>query len=137
LLDPEYTVYVGAAQQREWFAELEDRLNRRRFHFTPCLGLAWMLAQLESLAAGEAGPLPAGTHLIATVCPQSAGLLDVQDLARLSRAVQELRMPRSVTPDRVFTHETYYLEMSGLTLPLCTSKPETAWSFGKETIVFL
>jgi CRISPR-associated protein Cas5h len=135
LIRPEFTVYVGAERPDAWLADLEAHLREGRTHFTPCLGPAWMIAQVEFGAAGEAEPLPFGVHNICTVCARSAGILELPRLIdRRGVAVQELRMPRTVTPDRVFQHENYYVEMQGRPIPVRT--PE-AWSFHGEAVVFL
>ena len=95
-----------------------------------------MLARVAWEAAGEAEPLPDGVHDIGTVCPRSEETKLV--LPRLSErkgyAVQEVRMPRSVTTERVFTHANYYLEIQGRPIPVKTTN---AWSFQNEAIVFL
>jgi len=137
LLDPEFTVYVGAEPMAEWFVRLEACLREGRSHFTPCLGLAWMIAEVRLVQNGVAEPLPPGTHPIRTVCRHSAGQIDPSQMPSEGLAVQELRMPRSVTSERIFTHESYYLEMNGRPLPVRTREPGQAWSFGKDVIAFL
>jgi CRISPR-associated protein Cas5h len=135
LIRPEFTVYVGMDDPGAWLADLEARLREGRTHFTPCLGPAWMIAQVEFGDAGEAEPLPLAVHDVRTVCPRPAGPLELPQLIkRQGHAVQEVRMPRTVTPDRVFQHENYYLEMEGRPVPVRTSR---AWSFREEAVVFL
>jgi CRISPR-associated protein Cas5h len=136
LVDPDFAVYVGALGEPAWMTDLEARLAANRTHYSPCLGPAWMLARLELEASGEGRPLPEGIHDVATVCRRS----DNNSLAldrlkdRKGHAVQEVRMPREVTADRVFSHANYYLEMNGRPMPIRTA---TAWSFHEEAIVFL
>ena len=133
LLEPAFAVYVGAEQPVSWFADLERLLQEGRSHFTPCLGLAWMLGRVGRLKVGEAESLLPGTHRIATVCRRSVGQLDLLELAQAEKnAVQEIRMPRTVTPDRLFTHESYYLELNGHPLPVRTSEAGQAWAFGRR-----
>ena len=112
-----------------WIADLEARLRAGRTHFTPCLGLAWMLARVEWEAAGEGEATAAWQS---TTSPRSARgrmrtKLVLPRLAeRREHAVQEVRMPRDVTTDRVFVHANYYLEMQGRPIPVRTPN---AWSF--------
>jgi CRISPR-associated protein Cas5h len=136
LLDPDFVVYVGADEKVEWITELESRLREEKTHFTPCLGLAWMLADVSWEATGVAEPLPDEIHEVGTVCPRSdeTKLILPRLAERKGYAVQEVRMPRSVTTDRVFTHANYYLELQGRAIPV---KTPHAWSFQGEVINFL
>jgi CRISPR-associated protein Cas5h len=136
LLDPDFVVYVGADERFEWITELESRLREAKTHFTPCLGLAWMLAEVSWEAAGVAKPLPDGVHEVGTVCPRSdeTKLILPRLAERKGYAVQEILMPRSVTIDRIFAHANYYLELQGRAIPVKTTH---AWSFQGEAIVFL
>jgi len=136
LVDPDFTVYVGAPGEVAWMPDLEARLASNRTHYTPCLGPAWMLARLELEACGEGLPLPEGIRDIATVCPRSDNTSLALDKLkdRKGHAVQEVRMPREVTSNRIFTHANYYLEMNGRPMPVRTA---AAWSFQDEAIVFL
>lgn len=136
LLDPNFVVYAASPDPRGWIADLEARLRSGRTHFTPCLGLAWMLARVEWGEAHDGEPLPHGVHDVATVCPRRDGNeLELSQLAdRQHHAVQEVRMPSDVTPDRVFVHANYYLEMQGRPIPVRTAN---AWSSGEEAIIFL
>src|SRR4051794_6399519 len=49
---PEYRVW--AALPAPYHGELAARLVERRWHFTPCLGLAWMFAELDEAEEMEA-----------------------------------------------------------------------------------
>jgi CRISPR-associated protein Cas5h len=136
LLDPDFVVYTASPDPKGWIADLEARLRSGRTHFTPCLGLAWMFARVEWQDTREGEPLRHGVHEVATVCPRRGeNELVLPRLAeRRQHAVQEIRMPSEVTPDRVFVHANYYLEMQGRPIPVRTA---TAWSLREETIIFL
>ncbi len=134
LLAPEFRIFV-AIRNRKWMDDLCERFagSTVRTHFTPCLGPAWMLATLEPEMIGDAVALPEGAHQIVTICRRSVVRLPkLQELSGL--AVQEVRMPRTVTPDRIFKQENYLVEMNGQPLPVETSH---AWSFGGQKVTFL
>ncbi len=135
LLKPKFLIYVGSADSQPWMNELCRRFDSPavQTHFTPSLGLASMLAHLTRVDLAEAEPLDLGRHLASTLCRKSEGTLpSLKELEGLE--VQELRMPRSVTEDRVFTQENYYLEMKGQPLPFETAG---AWKFQNRVITFL
>jgi CRISPR-associated protein Cas5h len=136
LVDPDFVVYAGSAGSAGWLKDLESRLREGRTHFSPCLGPAWMLARIGWESSGEAEPLPEGVHEVSTVCPRTdENKLALPRLAeRKGHTVQEVRMPRAVTSDRVFTHANYYLEMQGRPIPVQTTQ---AWFFQGEATVFL
>ena len=135
MLSPDFHIYIASADGRPWMDELCDRFDGPtvRTHFTPCLGPAWMIAELQREQAQEAERLPDGLHEVATVCPVND--VELPKLERLQGlAVQEVRMPRTVTPDRIFTHANYYLVMDGRPLPVRTAR---AWAFAGRAIAFL
>ncbi len=132
LLNPVYTIWVhlpGAMHE-----ELAARLRERRWHFTPCLGLSEMLADLAFEGTEPAEPLAAGIHEVATVFPRDLGELNTEALYERELALLALRMPCSVTADRVFSHRAYYLERAARPVPVNTSQ---AWQAGRTIIAFL
>jgi CRISPR-associated protein Cas5h len=118
----------------DYHAHLALRLQKRRWHFTPCLGLAWMLADLEYLGEREAETLPVGTHRIASVVRQDAGKIDLEAACAEGLTLQSIRMPADATADRVFTQRAYWVEFHGRPFPVTTGE---AWRWGSESVVFL
>lgn len=132
LWQPGYRVWASLPGTLQ--ADLAGRLRDRRWHFTPCMGLSEMLADLEYIHEGDAEPLPKGVHSIGTVVPQGAGEVDISQAADKGLSLQTLRMPAAVTEDRVFSHRTYWLEHLGRPLPFET---ERAWRLGEDSLTFL
>ena len=131
---PDFIVY--AALPDPYHDEFVSRLAERRWHFSPCMGLSEMFADITLRDPGitVAEPLERGTHDSASVIPQQAGELEMDDAFRRGLAIQSLRMPCTVTPDRIFTHASYYVERDGKPVPFKTDK---AWRVGREVVVFL
>lgn len=131
---PDFTVYASLPDP--YLDDLASRIDDRRWHFTPSLGLSEMLADI--LPCGDrlvdAEKLPSGIHDVVTVIPQQAGELDTGAVFSRGLALQSLRMPRDVTKDRVFTHASYYVERNAKPVPFNTS---AAWRVGGEAVVFL
>jgi CRISPR-associated protein Cas5h len=132
LFKPEYTVWISLPEPHQ--NELEERLRERRWHFSPCLGLSELGADLTFLDAGEGEPLPAGDHRVHTVFPQADAELDMDRVFAEEAVLHSLRMPRAVTPDRVFSHAAYFLERDARPVPVRTEK---AIRFGEETLLWL
>jgi CRISPR-associated protein Cas5h len=132
LWKPDFRVWV--ALPGDYHAEFAARLNERRWHFTPCLGLSEMLANLEFLDEHEALSLPAGTHKIASVVREDAGQIDLAAACAEGLTLQSLRMPAEATAERVFTHRAYRVEFRGRPFPVTTGQ---AWQCGSEAVVFL
>ncbi len=132
LFQPHYVVY--AALPATYATELDERLRRRRWHFSPCMGLSEMLADLNWLGTFDACPLPQGVYDIATVVPQAAAQLDSAAVFNHQLAVRHLRLPREVTPDRVFRHAAYFIERDGKPIPAHTNG---AWKVDDKIIMFL
>lgn len=129
---PRYRVW--AALPSGFQEELAARLRERRWHFSPCMGLSEMLAEVTWVGECDAQPLPAGGHLVAGVVRAEAVQVNVEAAANDNLAIQTLRMPRAVTPDRVFTHADYLLETRGRAIPVETAK---AWKAGEDVLIFL
>jgi CRISPR-associated protein Cas5h len=113
---------------------LARRLKDRRWHFTPCMGLSEMLADLEFIHESDAEPLPMDTHLIGSVVPKDSGEVDPAQASDAGLTLQMLRMPVAVTEDRVFSHRTYWLERHGRPFPFETAR---AWRLGQDIFSFL
>jgi CRISPR-associated protein Cas5h len=114
--------------------DLASRLRNRRWHFTPCMGLSEMLADLEFVQEDVAKPIAMGSHLITAIAPQDSGRVDTTRAADLGLTLQSLRMPVSVTEDRVFSHRGYWAEHQGLPFPFET---DWAWQLGADRFLFL
>jgi CRISPR-associated protein Cas5h len=129
---PDYRVW--AALPGRYHDELLERLIERRWHFTPCLGLAWMFADLDEAEETGAEPLGAGVHRVATVAPQDAGAVAMQEAFAAGATLQALRMACAVTPGRAFSHRAYWLEIGGNPFPFQTAQ---AFQCGEAAVVWL
>ncbi|RMH34854.1 MAG: CRISPR-associated protein Cas5 [Nitrospirae bacterium] len=132
LLNPRYEVWV--ALPPPYHTDFNTRLQERRWHFQPCLGLTELMADLVWEESLEAEPLPHGIHRIESVFPRESGALDMDAVFEERLVLHALRMPRQVTPDRVFTHASYFLEKTGRPVPVSTSQ---AYRAGEAVIAFL
>lgn len=132
LLKPRYRVWANIPDP--YHADFGKRLQDRRWHFSPCLGLSEMLAELKFIGEYSSEALPNGKHCVNTALRRNAGNID-RDLAWEKKlAIHMLRMPRDVSPERQFQHEAYYVEREGQPIPVITDQ---AWLVGKDTVVFL
>lgn len=129
LLDPDFVVDVALPRDAARFAELAARLRERRWHYSPCMGPSELLADLELLGLDSAERVPEGPVEVHGVC--------LADSVRLrggsGLGVHLLRMPRTVTTDRVFGHSAYYVEHRGRPIPVTT---DAAWRVGERAVVF-
>ncbi len=129
---PDYRVWAALPSSRH--DELASRLRDRRWHFTPCMGLSEMLAELEFVNERAADPLPTGVYLVNSVAPRGSGAVGTSRAADAGLTLQSLRMPFAVTEDRIFSHRSYWLERSGRPFPLETA---SAYRSGLDTFVYL
>jgi CRISPR-associated protein Cas5h len=129
---PEYRVW--AALPGPYHGEFTSRLVERRWHFTPCLGQAWMFADLDESEELDAEPLEAGVHRVATVAPHEAGEVEMQEAFAAGLTLQSLRMAWAVTAGRAFSHRAYWLEIGGRPFPFHTAK---AFQCGEAAVVWL
>lgn len=132
LYNPEFAVW--AALPGKMHDEFAGRLRDRRWHYTPCLGLSELLAELEHEADIDAERLPEAAHDVVSVLPQDAGEVDADAAFGDQLTVQSLRMPRSATAGRVFTQRAYWLEHQSRPLPVTTA---AAWGCDTDKVVFL
>jgi CRISPR-associated protein Cas5h len=132
LWKPEYRVW--ASLPGCYHSEFTARLLERRWHFTPCLGQAWMFAELDQVEELDAEPLEAGVHRVATVTPHQAGTVAMEEAFASRLTLQSLRMAYAVTARRAFAHQAYWLEIGGRSFPFRTAQ---AFQCGEAAVVWL
>jgi len=132
LWKPEYRVW--ASLPGPFHEDLAARVRDRQWHFSPCMGLSEMLADVCYIGEFNAQQLPHGLHEVATVFPTESAEVDVEAACEAGLAIQHLRMPRTVTGERVFSHANCALERDGKPIPVRTG---AAWSVGEDSIIFL
>lgn len=133
LFNPTYTVWVSIPSP--YLFRLEDRLKKRRWYFTPYLGLSEMIADIEYLGLAECLPLPEGIYDVQSVFQQEAGTLDMEQIFKKEeKSIHLIQMPRTVTPDRIFSHCRYIAERDARPVPVKTSQ---AYKTNNKIIMFL
>lgn len=139
LFEPDYEVTTSLPE--EYHREFVGRLQDRRWHYSPCMGLSEMLADLRFISEGEASTLPSGSEVACRgiVRRDKVSVSGRRTLeAGEPLAILPQRMPREVTPERVFTHADYLIERSGLPIPLVT---DDAWQMAadeeRRAVIFL
>lgn len=125
---PKFRIHATLPDQEKLFSELVDRLRLRRWHFTPCMGLSEMLADVLFESCHTAETLPPGRYSVSGLCPE-----DVTKLyGPYGISVHMLHMPHSVTHDRMFEHKGYYIERQGKTILVET---KNARKVGEEVVI--
>ena len=132
LFNPSYTVWVSIPEK--YHVELKSRLNKKRWHFTPSLGLSEMLADIEYLGTNGGIRLPKGTYDAISVFQQKAGVLKMKQVFERELTLHSLQMPCSVTTDRIFSHCTYFVERDGRPVPVETDQ---AYKVNNNAVMFL
>ena len=132
LFNPNYKVWVSIPEP--YFIDLEQRLIERRWYFPPSLGLSEMMAELAYLKSEHATPLPMGAYPINTLFLQECATLDIDNIFRYELVLHSFRMPRAVTPERVFSHRDYFMERDARPVPVETDQ---AFKTSDEILMFL
>jgi CRISPR-associated protein Cas5h len=108
---PRYRVIFGHQQLAERLAEL---LGRAESYYTPCLGLAWMIAWLDG------GHVLPGKHVVgdqesqAFCSPVRTSALRGDVRWHADGVYQRIRMPAVMQPDRQVTrYEEYIVDTTG------------------------
>lgn len=132
LFDPSYTIRVSIPEP--YHGKLQSRLRDRRWYFTPSLGLSEMMADIGYLGSNECSPLPQGTYDIQSVFPQKTVTFETDQIFEKELVIHSLQMPRSVTPDRIFSHCNYFVERDGRPVPVET---DHAYKIDDQVVMFL
>jgi CRISPR-associated protein Cas5h len=125
---------VWASLPATYHDEFAARLRERRWHFSPCMGLSEMLADLSEVVEGSTEKLPQGVHWVRTVAPQEAVRVDTAASCNDQLTLKALRMSVSATVDRIFAQRAYWIEINGRPFPVETDR---AWQCGSDVVVFL
>lgn len=112
---PRYRVFFGHAALSE---KLTMTLRSGETNYTPCLGLAWMLAWFEGQCSLIKGELMEGDlQRRSFVSPIRADDLHAEINWQSNGVYQRLRMPAEMQSDRQVTrYENYIIETSGLAI---------------------
>lgn len=137
LFEPDYEIF--ASLPGTYHEEFADRIKNRRWHYQPCMGLSEMLADLEFVSDGKATLLQPGSDVLC----ESVACREVGTSVNGRRAVEggvplamlPLRMPREVTPERVFSHANYLIERSGRPMSLISDAAYRVETRERETTV--
>ena len=132
LFNPIYTVW--ASIPNPYLSQLENRLREKQWYFTPSLGLSEMIADIEYLGSRECLPLQEEIYDVQSVFQQLAGVLDMKQVFSRELSIHLLQMPRTVTPDRVFSHCRYIAERYARPIPVKTNQ---AYKIDNKVIMFL
>ncbi len=132
LINPCYDVWTILPEP--FHSELELRLKERRWHFQPSLGLSEMLAEIEYVAQEPAQKLEPAVYPVSSVINQESAVVELKYLYDEMLSIQLLRMPRTVTPDRIFTHAPYLFEAQARPVMVKTSE---AYNIGERVVMFL
>ena len=132
LFEPSYTIWVSIPEP--YYGKLQSRLRDRRWYFTPSLGLSEMMADIEYLGSNECLPLPQGTYDIQSVFPQKTVTFETDQIFEKELVIHSLQMPRSVTPDRIFSHCNYFVERDGKPVPVETDR---SYKIDDQVVMFL
>ena len=118
LIRPEYNVYAQIPEP--FHSDLCCRIKNRKWHFSPCLGLSEMSADLTFVNTSTVEPLPMGKYHVKTLIRRDQVYLNIEDLLEKNIAAKSIRMPRALTSDRRFSHATYLYPVGGNTLSIET-----------------
>lgn len=135
LVNPCYEVWVIIPEP--YHSQFLERVKSRKWYFQPSLGLSEMMANIEYLGADEPEEvyhLPFGVYEVGTILRQNQVQIDFKKSLANNLNIQILQMPRTVTSERVFTHEKYLWECQGNSLTVETSE---AYKIGDKVVMFL
>jgi CRISPR-associated protein Cas5h len=79
-----------------------------------------MMAELTYLGTDEVTLLSGGSYYVNSIFPHENGTLDMDKIFEDELVIHSLRMPRTVTPDRVFSHASYFMERDARPVPIKT-----------------
>lgn len=132
LIDPAFTVWASLPD--EYHSDFEERVRERHWHFNPCFGISEHMANVIYEESVDVKPLPEGLQRVKTFFPEDIGDLEMDLMFQDELILHALRMPRTVTAERVFTHANYLLERNAKPVPIKTDK---AFQAGNTVITFL
>ncbi len=128
LIFPDFTVY--AALPEEYHNELAERLRCKKWYFPPCFGISEFIARLDFITEFNGRLLPKGEYMVDSTVLNSTGKFVPTEGVYINK----VRLPSSVSEERVFMHKDYLVERNARPFKFETDK---AWRVGDKTVVFL
>ncbi len=105
LFRPKFNVFAQLSE--EFHNEFEYRVKNREWHFTPCLGLSEMMADIVFLDSLKPEQLKDGSYDLMTLIRKNHAVFDMETIFKHKLIIKSIRMPRDVTADREFNHKNY------------------------------
>jgi len=102
--------------------------------FSTQSGLIGMMAELTYLETEGASPLDGGSYYVNSIFPHEKGTLDMDNIFEDELVIHSLRMPRTLTSDRVFFHANYFMERDARPVPIET---DHAFKTNNKVLMFL
>lgn len=129
--EPRYRIWFSHAQLS---SQLHQLLLEQTVHFTPCLGLAWMICWMAgepSLVEAEKRDAEASTLPVATLARADTIVGDIE--WEEQSIYQRIRMPAEMLPDRRVTrYQEYIIETTGGSV---RARLSTRWQFSDGTAI--
>lgn len=113
---PRYRVYVSGGVE----AHLRGHLERGSFIYTPCLGVAYALAQIDYIGFCDPRPVEEGEVRVDTVVPWTEEGMEL-NLAESGGIFSE-RVPFRLTTERALTESIKVVYSADVKRPLCVRK---------------
>ncbi len=132
LFRPDFTVFAQLPD--DVHNHFENRVKKRKWHFSPCLGLSEMMADIEFVDSVKVESLEKNIHKITTLMQKKEVQLDMDSILKQNLAIKSIRMPRDVTTKRKFVHENYLYEARGKELIV---KTKSAFLVGDQVVSWL
>jgi len=132
LIKPNFTVFTQLP--KEFHDKFEYRVKNRAWHFTPCLGLSEMMADILYLDSVKPERLKNDKYGIITLIRKNHAEFDIETILERNSIIKSIRMPRNVTTGREFNHENYLYEAQGGELFVKTA---SAYRVGDKIISWL
>ncbi len=130
LIKPNYQIIACLPESHH--SEFVRRLKAKAWHYSPCLGLSEMNADIEFISEAKATALQDKQTLrCQSIVPQDTVKIDGEKILEDKLIVQVLRMPRALTEDRIFSHANYLVERQGRPIPVQT---QDAWNITIENL---
>lgn len=133
LFNPLWEIWVSLPETFHY--EFSKRIEDGCYYFSPCLGITEHIAEINFIDKDFAEKQAFGEYDTATIFSEDNALINMTKVIECAQlAVNSLKMPCTLSEDRIFQYKKYFFEKNSKQIPVSTAN---SYNYKGKNIIFM